>query len=118
MVFSYEDSTGEIIEKREKFSSNVVEGMTDEGDIDGIPEEDLPMPIWKKLLIGLVVGVIALFIFKKIRNKRKSKKEQEELEIWDEDELDDGLNIENPEEGLDQEDLTNDKENKEEDRDE
>ena len=88
LVFTYEDSTGQVIENRQPFSSTVVEGMMmDEGMGEEMPEE-AKTPIWKKLLIGAGAILLAFGGFK-FYKKKKSDKEIADLEDWDEDSSDD-----------------------------
>lgn len=84
IVFTYEDSTGQPIEHREKFSGRVVEGMMEEDDMgEDFPEENKSKK-WKVLggiLAGLALGLAGLKIYK----KKKSQKELDELDDWEDD---------------------------------
>ena len=61
IVFTYEDSTGEIVEHREEFTLNVVEAPPMDEFPDDMPMEDEPKGI-KKLLKSKVFWIIIVLI--------------------------------------------------------
>ena len=77
IVFTYEDSTGEIVEHREEFTLNVMDAMPMDEFPDDMPMEDEPRGI-KKLLkskgfwitIVLIAGGAGGFIFYKKKKKK------------------------------------------------
>lgn len=89
VVFTFEDSSGQTIEHREPFSTNVIEGFVDDFPDDFPPFEEEPTGI-KKLLknkwfwLGLIV---ALFFLRKFYKKRKAKKEDDALISDDSEDL-------------------------------
>lgn len=86
-VFTYEDANGSTVEVRKEFSSDAIE--MDLGPVEPIdpmiPEEEPSegMPMWGKVLIGVVVvagiGAVAYFVIKK---KGKATKK---IETYDDD---------------------------------
>lgn len=84
IVFTYEDSTGNSIEKREPFSLNIIEGAPIDENFEDFPVEP---PSNKKYFTigGIVAALVILFIGYKIYKKKKSKKEFDDLYHWDED---------------------------------
>ena len=77
IVFTYEDSTGEIVEHREEFTLNVMDAMPMDEFPDDMPMEDEPRGI-KKLLkskgfwitIVLIAGGAGGFVFYKKKKKK------------------------------------------------
>lgn len=84
IVFTYEDSTGQVIEHREPFSGNVIEGMMG-GDDTGeeFPEE--PKSNKWKIAGGVLAGIVLVVVGLKFYKKKKAAKEMAELDDWDED---------------------------------
>ncbi len=89
MVFTYEDSSGESIEERIPFSTNVIEGFPEEEYPPEMPPEEKSNTKW--IIIGIVGALLLAFIGFKIYKKRKANKEFDELLDW-EDESNDSNN--------------------------
>lgn len=85
LIFTFEDSIGNVITERKDFSGFVYDSMPipDEPSMpmegDDLVEEKTGMDWWKLVLIGLGCFVITLFITRAIVIKVKMKKIEEEI---------------------------------------
>ncbi len=85
--FSYEDANGQTVEVVKEFESEAMMmnyEPEDPGMIEPLPEENTGLPLWGKILIGVVViGGIAAVAFVVIKKKKAAKAKREETETYD-----------------------------------
>ena len=84
-IFTYEDANGKKVEVIKEFSANAIEmNFGPEEPVEPMPEEPTGLPLWGKVLIGVVlVGGIGAVAFVLYRKKKAKKVKLAEAESYD-----------------------------------